>query len=73
MDEQMERAYRNFFTEYPDVVSVEDLSHMLNICKVKAYGLVKSGQIRGVKIGHVYRIPKKSIYQYLEVKIKGGV
>ena len=67
MDEMMERAYHNFFTEYPDVVSVEDLSHMLNICKVKAYDLVKSGQVHGVKIGHVYRIPKKSIYQYLDL------
>ena len=66
MTEQMEISYRNFFKDYPDVVSVEDLSHMLNICKVKAYGLVKDGQIHGVKIGHVYRIPKKAIFQYLE-------
>ena len=66
MDERMEMAYRSFFTEYPDVVSVEDLSHMLNICKMKAYDLVKTGKVRGVRIGHVYRIPKKSIYQYLE-------
>lgn len=61
------REYTFFFTDYPDVVSVEDLSHMLNICKVKAYDLVKTGQVRGVKIGHVYRIPKKSVYQYLEL------
>lgn len=66
MNEQLEMSYNSFFTDYPDVVSVEDLSHMLNICKVKAYDLVKSGQVHGVKIGHVYRIPKKAIYQYLE-------
>lgn len=67
MENQMEISYSNFFKEYPDVVSVDDLSHMLSICKVKAYELVRSGQIRSVKIGHVYRIPKKSIYQYLEM------
>lgn len=39
MEKQMEISYSNFFKEYPDVVSVDDLSHMLNICKVKAYEL----------------------------------
>ena len=67
MEERKESVRPVFFTDYPDVVSVEDLSHMLNICKVKAYDLVKTGQVRGVKIGHVYRIPKKSVYQYLDL------
>ena len=66
MTEQQEQSYLSFFTEYPDVVSVEDLSHMLNICKVKAYELVKSGKVHGVKIGHVYRIPKRAIFQYIQ-------
>lgn len=66
MTEQMEVSYRNFFKDYPDVVSVDDLSRMLCICKVKAYDLVKSGKVHGVRIGHVYRIPKKAIFQYLE-------
>ncbi|MCR5777460.1 MAG: helix-turn-helix domain-containing protein [Lachnospiraceae bacterium] len=65
----MERAYRNFFIEYPDVVSVNDLSHMLKICKVNAYSLVRNGDIQSVKIGNLYRIPKRAILKYLE---KGG-
>ena len=66
MNEEMEKSYKNFFPDYPDVLSIEDMSQMLRICKVKSYELVKSGQIHAVRIGHVYRIPKKSIYQYLE-------
>lgn len=66
MSEEMEKSYKNFFPDYPDVLSIDDMSQMLRICKVKAYKLVKSGQIHAVRIGHVYRIPKKSIYQYLE-------
>lgn len=66
MLEQNVEGYRSFYPDYPDVVSVEDMSHMLNICKVNAYELVKTGQVHGVKIGRIYRIPKKAIYQYLE-------
>ena len=66
LDEQMERSYRNFFVSYPDIVSVDDLSQMLGICKVKAYKLVKEGVIKSVKIGNIYRIPKKAILQYVE-------
>ena len=72
MREMTERVNHSFFSEYPDVVSVEDLSHMLNLCKCKAYDLVRSGQVHGVKIGHVYRIPKKSIYQYLDAPSERG-
>ena len=71
MNEAAEKAYSTFFTQYPDVVSVEDLSHMLGICKVNAYSLVKNGTIRGVKIGRVWRIPKRSVYLYLEDKMVG--
>ena len=66
MDEQSERSYRNFFKEYPDVVSVEDLSHMLGICKVNAYRLVKDGTIKSLKIGALCRIPKRAIFLYVE-------
>jgi excisionase family DNA binding protein len=66
MDEYAERSYRNFFTDYPDVVSVEDLSHMLGICKVNAYRLIKDGSIKSLKIGGLYRIPKRAIFMYVE-------
>ncbi len=66
MNESAEKAYSTFFTQYPDVISVEDLSRMLGICKVNAYTLVKNGTIHGVKIGRVWRIPKRSVYLYLE-------
>ena len=62
----MDINYKNIFTEYPDVVCVDDLCKMLRICKVGGYNLVKSGTIKSVKIGNLYRIPKKAILQYLE-------
>ena len=41
-------AYKLFFPEYPDVVTVEQMCEMLGgICVKTAYRLLKSGRIKG--------------------------
>ena len=46
--------------------TVEDLMKMLNIGRNSAYELVRSGEIRSVKIGRCYRIPLSALVEYLE-------
>jgi len=53
------------FEQYPDVVSIENIMNMLNIGKNTAYSLIRSGQIRHVKIGRKYVIPKHSVIDFL--------
>ena len=54
------------FADYPDVVNVEQLCVMLGgIGKRAAYGLLKDGKIRYVKVGKSFKIPKTSIINYL--------
>ena len=55
------------FSDYPDVVSVDDLCRMLNISAVTAYRLLKERQIESLRIGHVYRIPKLYVLKYLHL------
>ena len=58
--------YSQMFTDYPDVVNVEQMCEMLGGIAVKAgYRLLKSNQIRHKRIGRVYRIPKAYILKYL--------
>ena len=49
----------------PLVLRVEDLMSVLNIGRNAAYELVRSGQIRSVRIGRQIRIPKDAIREYL--------
>ena len=49
-----------------DVLTVEDLMEYLSIGKTTAYKLLKSKKIKVVRIGKLYRIPKKSVDEYLE-------
>lgn len=42
-------AYKLLFTEYPDVVNVEQMCEMLGgICDKTAYRLLKSGKIKAL-------------------------
>ena len=61
-------AYKLLFTEYPDVVNVEQMCEMLDgICDKTAYRLLKSGEIKSFIVGRHYRIPKLNILEYLEL------
>lgn len=53
------------FKEYPDCVGVKDLQKMLGIKKTKTYELLKSGEIKSIKIGKDYKISKLNVIAYL--------
>ena len=60
------RFMKKMFSKYPDVVSVSELMDMLHIGKDTAYKLLQSGEIKNIKIGKKYRIPKKFVLEYLQ-------
>ena len=51
-------AYTMIFKEYPDVVSVTQMSKMLGISEKSAYRLLKKNCIEHFKVGRTYKIPK---------------
>lgn len=54
------------FEEYPDVVEVEDLRQMLGgISRKLAYKLLAENEIRSVRVGRAYKIPKVCVINYL--------
>lgn len=58
--------YKNIFSDYPDVVGVDDLTHMLNIGKNKAYELINQNKIQSIKIGRKHIIPKFRVVEFLQ-------
>ena len=49
----------------PVVLSVQQLAEVLQIGRNSAYDLVKSGQIRSIRIGKTIRIPQATLLEYL--------
>ena len=63
----MENKYRSF-DELPLTLRVEDLMPILGIGRNTAYELVRSGQIRSIRIGRQLRIPKAEVISFLNNK-----
>lgn len=57
--------YQMMFTSYPDLVTIKQLTKMLDIGVTLAYRLVKSNTIPALKVGRAYKIPKRNIIAYL--------
>lgn len=57
------------FTQYPDLMSINDLRGALGVGRTKAYELISSGEIRSIRVGNAIRIPKTSLLDY----VKGNV
>lgn len=53
------------FEDLPHVMTVEEVSKILRIGRSNAYALVRSGPIRAVKVGRIYRVPKAAVEDYL--------
>lgn len=54
------------FAKYPDVVEVNQLREMLGgISRKLAYKLLADNEIRSVRVGRTYKIPKVCVIEYL--------
>ena len=58
---ESQTAYKMLFTDYPDVVNVEQMCEMLGgICDKTAYKLLKSGKIKRAQQGKNHILTKKT-------------
>ena len=58
------------FREYADILRIKDVQQMLNIGRNKVYELLKSGEIKSIRIGNKYIIPKKSVIDFVTNKLQ---
>lgn len=62
----MKEQYSVMFTNYPDIINIEQMRDMLGgISLTIAYRLIKENQIKTMKIGRQYKIPKANIISYI--------
>ncbi len=51
--------------QYPDIMSVWDVSEVLCIGKNRVYELLEKGAIKGFRIGRVWKIPRDALQDYI--------
>lgn len=51
--------------QIPLVMSVEQLADVLGVSRNTAYGFVKSGSIKSVRVGRIIRISREALLEFL--------
>ena len=68
MSKNREEDYRTTTGMLPITLCVEDLMPILNVGRNTAYRLVRSGEIRSIKVGRQIRIPRQFLIDFLNQK-----
>lgn len=50
---------------YDDILSIGEACKAMKIGKGSLYTLLQSGQLKGYRVGRVWRIPKRAIREYI--------
>ena len=58
------------FDHADDILNIDQFCELLDIGKSTGYSLLKSGKIKGFKIGKKWKIPTKAVEQFVLSKIK---
>ena len=62
------RCRAMLFRQYDDILDLKQFMEYLNVGRTTAYKLLKSGEINVFRIGKVYKIPRKSVDEFIEKK-----
>ena len=58
------------FERIDEILNIEQFCELLDVGKSTGYNLLKSGKIKGFKIGKVWKVPVKSIEAFVWKKIR---
>ena len=54
-----------------EIMKFEEVMESLSVGKNTLYALLNSGEIQAFRIGKVWKIPRKSVTEYVEGKLVG--
>ena len=64
--------YQAIFNNYPEILTVEEMSKVLGVSVKTGYKLLKENKIPSIKVGRSYRIAKVNLLSYLKINIKSA-
>ena len=53
------------FNEYDDILNIPEVCEALHIGKNRVYELLNTGQLKGFRIGRIWKIPRESVSEYV--------
>lgn len=62
--------YGSILTEYPDILTVEEMSKALGVSSKTGYQLLRENKVEHLKVGRAYRVPKAHLLSYLRLNLQ---
>ena len=62
--------YRSVLKDYPDILTVEEMSQALGVSTKTGYRLLRDNKIEHLRLGRTYRVPKPHLLTYMRVFLK---
>jgi excisionase family DNA binding protein len=59
-----------YFENIDEILNLDQFCTLLDVGKSTGYKLLRSGRIKGFKIGKVWKVPSKSVEAFVAAKIK---
>jgi len=66
-------VYDRVLKEYPDILTVEEMSKALGVSSKTGYQLLRENKIEHLKVGRAYRVPKAHLLSYLRLDVQSSV
>lgn len=66
-------VYKAILKEYPDILTVEEMSKALGVSTKTGYRLIRENKVEHIKVGRSYRIPKTHLLSYMKVFLPPSV
>jgi len=65
-------VYEVVLKEYPDILTVEEISKALGVSSKTSYQLLRENKIEHLKVGRAYRVPKAHLLSYLRLGVQSA-
>ena len=62
-------VYQTVLKDYPEIMSVEDISAALDVSTKTVYKMLRKGTIQNMKVGRSYRVPKVHMLSFLKINM----
>lgn len=60
-------VYETVLKEYPDILTVDEMSKALGVSSKTGYQLLRDNKVEHLKVGRAYRVPKAHLLSYLRI------
>ena len=58
------------FTEYEDIMTIQEVMEALHIGKNRVYAMLADGTLNGFRMGRPWKIPRESVEAYVRKQIR---